>query len=66
MKAPSNFPAYEKVLLRKNKAIKKPRDVTIVRGKAPFKNFIKPFLKFLLLISSIKDSECLIECKKQK
>ena len=38
----------------------------MVRGKAFFKKVIKPFLKFLLFISWVKDSVCLIECKKQK
>ena len=38
----------------------------MVRGKAFAKKLAKPFLKFLLLMLSAKDIECLTECKKQK
>ena len=40
--------------------------VTKVKGKALFKNFFKPFLKFFLFISYINPKECLTECRKQK
>ena len=40
--------------------------VTKVKGKAFFKNFLNPFLKFLLFISYINPKECLTEWRKQK
>ena len=40
--------------------------VNIVIGKAFFTNVKKPILKLIWFKSTIKEIECLIECKKQK